>query len=644
MANGMSALYVGATGLRSAQTALNATSHNLSNLNTAGYTRQQVTFSDTQYIGVMTKSTTTFGNYGLGVNISAIRRIREDFIDSAYRRENSRLGFYESQYKAVEEVEDLFGETQGVRYQLYITNLREAINELSKNPTSTVARSSLIQNATAFIDKSEAVYKGLKDYQTTLNTEVKNMIKKINDLGNTIFKLNKKIAKIEAPNIEQANDLRDARDAALDELSGYVDMQYYESESGEVIVNADDVPFVTHTNVMAMESRVVEGTNLVIPTWPAYKQDVYDFSRQFDNFSDKDKGTLKGLLLARGNINVDYRDVPVYPDKSQFDLTQASGQAEYNKAMDAYKKDQEYYNTYIEPSVILCAIAGIDKLVNGMVESVNNVLCPEKTIESTAEMLDAGGKAIQADLYTYKSSSHAVLFDRYGNRIEGTRNADNTYSYASEEKLYYNNNGTMTAEKFDSLKYTVLDMDKTDYGMDKDMTVGTELFKRVNTERYVQANDGTYVRNNLNVTGYESLYALGNLQMNPVAAQEIDKIPLSTQTGKEDFERANELLATFENKFASLDPQSYAKTDFVAFYDNYIGEFATLGRVLGKFVQGQSSMVNGYNNQRLETEGVSSDEELEKMIKYQHAYNAASRYINVVNEMIEHLVTSLGHV
>ena len=61
-----------------------------------------------------------------------------------------------------------------------------------------------------------------------------------------------------------------------------------------------------------------------------------------------------------------------------------------------------------------------------------------------------------------------------------------------------------------------------------------------------------------------------------------------------------------------------------------------------RFVNNQTSMVDGYDNQRLQTSGVSSDEELEKMIKYQHAYNAASRYINVVSEMIEHLVTSLG--
>nr|MCR5515461.1 flagellar hook-associated protein FlgK [Lachnospira sp.] len=56
------------------------------------------------------------------------------------------------------------------------------------------------------------------------------------------------------------------------------------------------------------------------------------------------------------------------------------------------------------------------------------------------------------------------------------------------------------------------------------------------------------------------------------------------------------------------------------------------------------NMVNGYDNQRTETTGVSSDEELQKMIKFQHAYNASSRYVNVVSEMLEHLVTSLGAI
>ena len=60
--------------------------------------------------------------------------------------------------KAVEEVEDLFGEMQGVTYQDCLKNLYSAVNELSKNPEITVARSSLIQYTSAFVNRSNKIY------------------------------------------------------------------------------------------------------------------------------------------------------------------------------------------------------------------------------------------------------------------------------------------------------------------------------------------------------------------------------------------------------------------------------------------------------------------------------------------------------
>lgn len=646
MANGMAGLYIGATGLRSAQSALNTTAHNLANVNTVGYTRQQVSLTDTQYMAVGTKDTTTTPNYGLGVAVSEIRRIRDQFIDSAYRAENGRLGFYSSQYKAVEEVEDLYGEMQGITYQQNLTKLYDSINELTKNPTSTVARSSLIQNATAFLDRSQAVYKGLKDYQTTLNTEINNMVNKINAMGSQIYDLNKRISKIEATGVEKANDLRDQRDNALDELSKYIDINYYEDSNGEVSITAESSPFVTTGGVMEMGTRVVNNTGLIIPTWPAFDKDVYTDGISASNVADTDKGQLKGLLLSRGTVSVDYRDVPVMPDSKDYDMTTTEGRAQYDKDYKAYQEKQEYYNKYIEPSVILSAIAGIDKLVNTMVEAINDVLCPEKTVTSTTAYTDVNGNEIQADLYKYNAVSADKLYDRYGTEVQGIDNGDGTYSYTSEEKLYANSNST-GAVAADEYTYSILDMDKTDYGMDDDHTVGEELFSRTNTERYVTmtGSDGStvYVRNNLNVTGYESLYALGNLTMNATVAQNVAKIPLSTKTGGEDFAKANELIDLFSAKLVSLNPEQYAKSDFNSFYTNYIGEFSTIGNVLNHYVGNQQTMVTGYDDQRKQTEGVSSDEELEKMIKYQQSYNAASRYVNVVSEMLEHLVTALGN-
>ena len=645
MANGMAGLFIGTTGLKTAQTALNTTAHNLSNINTSGYTRQQVTFSDTQYVRVNTSDKVSSPDYGLGVAVSEVRRIRDQFIDQAYRNENSRLGFYESQYKAIEEIEDQFGEMQGVTYESYLINLYNSVNELAKNPTSTVARSSLIQNATAFIEKSENVYKGLKDYQTTLNTQVKNMVDSINKLGDKIYTLNKKISKIESTGIEDANDLRDERDAAIDELSKYIDITYYENGSKEVVISAEGIPFITMGELAKMDTRVVEGTNLVIPTWPGYERDVYDLSTEASNVDDTDKGELKGLLIARGNMVVDYTVVPEAPSSSDYDMSTADGRAAYQEAYNKYYKAQEYYNTYIEPSAILSAMAGFDKLVNGIVEKINNILCPEKSEVRNNPYMAPDGTEIQADIYTYNSVSQQVLFDRYGREVTGTDNGDGTYSFSSREKLYMSFGGAEVP--VDSYTYSMLDMDKTGYGMDDDKTVGTELFSRKGTDRYIKTTDDSgktiYIRNNLNETDYESLYKLGNLQINPEAAQNVGKIPLSTVQGKEDFDRAKELVDAWDEKFASLNPDTYAKSDFMTFYNNFIGEYATLGKALGNYVSNQTTMVDGYDNQRLQSEGVSSDEELEKMIKYQQAYNAASRYVNVVNQMLEHLVTSLGN-
>lgn len=643
MANGMASLMVGATGLKSAQTALNTTAHNLANVNTKGYTRQQIAFKDTQYVTLGSGITSAVSStYGLGVGVSEIRRIRDQFIDSAYRSENSRLGYYQSQYQAIEEIEDQFGEMQGVTYQESLTNLYNAINELSKEPLSTVKRSSLIQNASDFITRSEAVYKGLTDYQKTLNTEVGNIVKRINEIGQEIYTLNKRIAKIEATGVETANDYRDQRDVLLDELSGYIPISYYEVENGETVVTADCIPFVTTTTITEMSYRLSEGTELMIPTWPAFKRDVYDDESLTRVLNDGDKGQLKGLLLARGMVEVDYTDIPVKPLKEDYDLTTTQGKEDYDKAYALYQQKQEYYNKYIEPSAISSAIAGLDKLVNGIVTAINEVFCPHEDYISGTPLTDDLGRELIPDKYTF-NSAQSVLYTADGVPVNGAACAGGFY-YESEQQLYTDMKGQNKATVSEYC-YKILDMSKTDYGMDENKTVGEGLFTRTNTEDYVEITingQKQKVHNNMNSRGDLSLFTLGNLSINMTVAQDVSKLPMTTLQGKEDMAKGQELIDVWNGDFASLNPENYAVGDFNTFYNNFVSEFATVGRVLNNYVSHQTTMVNGYDDQRLQTEGVSSDEELEKMIKYQQAYNAASRYVNVISEMLEHLVTSLG--
>ncbi len=78
------------------------------------------------------------------------------------------------------------------------------------------------------------------------------------------------------------------------------------------------------------------------------------------------------------------------------------------------------------------------------------------------------------------------------------------------------------------------------------------------------------------------------------------------------------------------------------YYNSLVGQVANSGDVYDSITDQQTATVNAIRDARDQIVSVSSDEELEFMIKFQNAYNAASRYINVVSEMLEHIVSTLG--
>ena len=118
-------------------------------------------------------------------------------------------------------------------------------------------------------------------------------------------------------------------------------------------------------------------------------------------------------------------------------------------------------------------------------------------------------------------------------------------------------------------------------------------------------------------------------------------IPHLMQDGQVNYALAEDLAALWDIEGLTIDPNDTNKVNYMDYYSNMIGAFGTLGSVYETTAANLSGTVTAVLNQRAQVVGVSSDEELTKMIKYQNAYNASSRFINVVNEMIEHLVTTL---
>lgn len=617
----MSSLYVGKSGLSCSQYAINTTAHNLANVDTKGYVRQQTILGTTQYITIGQNAISKLQT-GLGVNTETVMQVREIFLDKAYRQEIGRESFYNTQYEAVSEIENIFGELQGVAFQDTLEEFWVSLQEMAKEPESIVTRASFVQTAVSFVERAEKIYDQIADYQLNLNTLIEQKINRINEIGDEIADLNKRICQYECNGVENANDLRDTRNSLLDELGEYINISYQEEGDGQVSVYAEGVSFVGDTMVSHMSAmtqsefltkqlggteeaaaqaeKMCRNSDMLVPIWPMYGgREVFNFDVAPTAKANTDIGGLKGLILCRGSKVANATDIPIKPLEDDYlDENGALDEDAYAEALRKYDAELETYNNVIEPSVIMTIQAQFDQLVHGVATMINDLLSPN--VE-----------------YTFDADTVVTLSD--GTAV--------TYTAGTTIKIFDEANAPV--------------------GMDADKTSGIELFSRKSTPRYTDAvlPDGTQIRiyNEEDPMDNYSLYTLGEIEINQEILADKSKIPLNTNGGTGDFDikTVEKIIESWGAPFAPLSPNTLTINDFSDYYNAFIAAIANRGESLNKIATHQEAMVNDIENQRLSTTAVSSDDELTNLIKFQHAYNAAARYMNVIDEMLEHILTRL---
>lgn len=575
----MSSLYIGASGLQISQNALNTTAHNLSNTDTVGYTRQQVQQSDKHYVTLSkTASAVAYQQHGLGVTYSRVKQVRDYFLDKTYRKESGRSMFYEVSSNVLEEVESRLGELNGKAFQTTMSDFWTAVQELSKDPASSVTQGLLVQRASEFVERAIAVYDGLSSYQDNLNCQVKQQVDLINKYGNQILELNDRIRAIECGGIEHANDLQDARNQILDELAELANISFAEDIFGNVSVQIEGVDFVKGDTCYEIALDVDTSTGFYTPFWPqnaSYKvtedgtkvynidgAEVFDFSVEISSDLNTDVGGLKAMVLARGDHRADYTDV----------------------AADKYDS--------VSQSVLMNIQAEFDQLVHNVVTKINSILA------------DAAGVA-QGDLTV--------------------QNADGTTQTLSNVRYVESVPGGYMC------------------GADGRPI---QMFDKVTTDTYtkVTGEDGKeyWVYNEENPDVSESLYTLKNLRINQDLMQSPSDLGFRLKDGSEDQATADALKAAFTEEIYTLNPNVQKKVTFNDYYSDMVSQVANSGYVYRSIYESQTNTVESVESARAQVIGVSNDEELSYMIKFQNAYNASSRYINAISEMLEYIITTLG--
>lgn len=649
MSNLMASFGIGVSGLNVNQTSLNTTAHNLANVDTEGYVRQQPLQVDFMYNN-LAWTPINIMQTGLGSNMETIRQVRDVFLDKAYRLEVGREGFYNAQYEAETEIEDLFGEMNGVSFKESLGNFWENLQELVKEPDSIVKRANLIETGVSFIERAENISNQIKAYQVNLNVEIKDTVQTINDYGDRIKELNKFIVREESRQ-QAANDFRDERNLLLDKLGQLAKITYKETPDGTVTVNLEGVQFVTESEVYHLGTeQISEGSEMLKVVWEGYggfdvypSYSVWEEVKQLDaDESDEpemekvnyvylnsstadntDVGYLKGLVIARGNYQAKYTDIPIYPDEK--DYTDEDGIIDtenYEIALADFANKVEDYNKTIDGSVVMTVQAQFDQLIHSVVTTINDILCPN------------------ADVGTYMK--HIGIEDADAD------SASITYTDANGEEH------SLSGEELNGI--LIWDEGIAPLGMDEAMTGGEALFNRKGMDRYCEGvitlPDGTekkvLVYNRENKDDNYSLFTLGEIEVNPKVLQDYSKLPLNGNeyqglVGAYDVATCNKLLEAWDGVKILLDPNTLTTSVFKDYYNSFIGALAVRGEEAYNISKNQEAMVDQINTSRQNVIGVSSDDELTNLIKYQHAYNANARYVNVISEMLEHIIERLGH-
>lgn len=658
MANGFGDLYVGSSGLKGSQNALNVVANNLSNVDTTGYVRQQVFFVDENYQKFGNASVSSKQN-GLGVEIGDVIHTRDEFLDKAYRSEAGRYAFYNANYDATSEVETLLQETSGQAFSTSISDLYSAFNEFAKDPSEEEIQDLVIQRAQLFITRAQAVNDGLKDYQSNINTKIKDDVNRINELGKEIYQLNQSIQSTEAGKTETAMTLRDQRDADLDELSKLASISYKENIDGIVTVQIEGVQFVDVDKAYTIEMQTDRQTGFVTPYWNYLsdpktntKYQVFN-TANCDPVTGHDVGEVKALLLARGTKNADYTDM----------LGLTAAQYEGGVTDDATGKK----GAPLADSVMMNTESELDTMIHEMVLLVNNYLSPvteasslsyNQQLKSQVSQLEEGkwteiddptgekvtttdkdGKTTTA----VKRIQTATVKDAEGNDVT-------VYRDKGSKDFYLIGNGYYGGTEKIYMTENVLDEDNCAVGSDGKLPP-EELFTRQSTERYhsVTVGSGTaahtfYVFNEEDTDDPATLYTIDELEINNDLAEQPNLIPYKHQNGNIAYDVAENIYSIWEKELdgVKLNPSDTTPVTFESFYTKLVGEVATTGNIYKTTSESLEGTRDQIENSRQGVIGVNSDEELTNMIKYQNAYNASSRYINVISEMIDYLLSSLG--
>jgi flagellar hook-associated protein 1 FlgK len=670
MSVGFASFEIARSGLFVNERGLYVTGHNISNVNTAGYVRQQAMITTGPYHTVYGRS----GMYqlGLGADIQQIRQIRHTFLDNIYRQENINLGYWEARSKTFQDVQAILAEPMGSGLQGVMNQFWDSWHELSKEPDSLTVRALVRQRGEALVHHINHMGTQLDKLQNDLDSEIRVRIDEVNRITRQIADLNVAILKTEVTG-DTANDYRDQRNTLVDRLSKLVNAEAMELQDGQLAVTLGGYFLVNkgvQTRIYAGEGQ--PGTMFNVP-----KLEGTDIEVPLRG------GLIEGLMESRGEVSGAKWSIGNGTPDTRADITFV---IDVSDSGGLYIED---IKSKVKNYVAELEQRGVDYNIN-LITTFNNTYEPpvhfnKNNIDdfiSTVDSISTQAGAATTDFTNVLNEVGSLPFRPDENKyLLLFTNDDVTAAEADGYNSILSNSGIkasiitdtvnsgwdMVAEKTGGRLYEDValavdvgrdingDINKGISTVEETSNIISDLKRRLNALINIMAREVNYLQRSGQTLGNPSLdgqdffvpinpdYPMGmrNVRLNPVFAgtNGLNHIVTSESGASGD----NIIALNIAN--LRHDPVMRDITGILSmddYYQSIILNVGHYGSDAARITENQLKLVQSADSFRQSVTGVSMDEEMTNMMKYKFAYGASSRAINIIDEMLETVIKKMG--
>lgn len=609
-------LNIASSALNAFQTAVNTTANNISNVQTKGYTKQVANRQASDALRVYQK----YGTIGTGVTTTSITSIRSEYYDTKYWENQSSVGMFETKLNFLNQIENYFQDKESSEpgFSTIFTNMFNQLNELTSNAGDENVRKNFISQAQIFTSYFHDVSNGLVKLQKDCNDQIKTLVESINSSAQKIAALTKQINSIEIQG-GTANELRDQRALIIDELSKIVPVTAAESPvtnsnypdmytgGTNYIVKIDGQTLVNNYEYTTL--KCVSRENQV---WQTDAEGLYDIvwadtGMNFNMNADSMDGSLKALFDIRdGNNEENFQGKITSATSSTITIKPSTMNTIETMSMASegvitIKNKEYYYNSFT---------AEVDE--NGKILSYKFEI--EANLDANEINNMRGGYAeigdkIDAMGIPYYMSQMSEFLRAFSERF-------NAYQKGGQDLNGDPMGAFFIAKKYDGSEYDFADQNVGTGGV----TDGTKSVISSTSNSYYQMNALNFNVADASIRDSSIFATTADVTGEKIDAHEIVDAMLKLQS----------------------DVKLFRGGSAKSFLQCIISDITIDTQESKIFSSNFTDIANAITNQRLSIAGVDEDEEALDIVKFQNAYNLASRMVQCMSEMYDKLINETG--